>query len=94
MAKIGFKLTDIKEQEYTRGSCKVGIASDGDLLRFAGIDPRKLTVLDTPCSYRVLTLQDYLSVYQASSRDGYRKDVREKDDKRKLLLIKKELRIT
>lgn len=94
MAEIEFKPTDLAEQEYIRKSSKVGIASDGDLLKFAGIDPKKLTVLDTPCSYRVLSLQDYLSVYEASSVDGYRKDVRAKDDTRKLALIHKELRKT
>ena len=94
MARIGFRLADSAEQEYVRGSFRIGIASDADLVEFAGIDPQQLIVESTStCSYRVLTLKDYLLAYEASSRDGYRKDVREKDDRRKLELIRTVLQL-
>ena len=37
--------------------------------------------------FRHLTLQQYLKVYTASSKDGYRKDVRNKKDTEKIALI-------
>ena len=92
MASIGFRLVNIREQDYVRSSLRVGIASDGDLFDFAGIDPQILAVESVlSCQYRVLSLNDYLRAYEASSLDGYRKDAREKNDRRKLELIREEL---
>ena len=39
--------------------------------------------------YKLLNLKQYLTVYEASSKDGYRQNKKEKDDLNKIKLIKK-----
>ena len=39
----------------------------------------------------MLELEDYLKVYTASSKDGYRRDIKNKNDVRKIELINKAL---
>ena len=41
--------------------------------------------------YYLLDLQDYLKVYTASSKDGYRRDTKNKNDNQKIELIKQAL---
>ena len=41
--------------------------------------------------YYLLDLQDYLKVYSASSKDGYRKNIKDKKDEEKIKLINKAL---
>ena len=38
-----------------------------------------------------MTLPDYLRVYEVSSKDGYRKNVKHKQDDRKIALIRNAL---
>ena len=40
----GFALFDEKENTFRRGDMEVGIAADGDMLDFSGVDPASLTV--------------------------------------------------
>ena len=88
MLRIGFEAVDLLEGEYVRDGHVVGLASDGDLLSFAGIDPGKLRVVQADACYRVLSAGDFVSVYGASSRDGYRLGTRGKKDAEKIALIR------
>jgi len=90
MEELGFVLTNAAESEFTRGSAKVGIASDGDMLSFSGVDSKSLAVESGSGSaeFRVLSAEQYLSTYQASSLDGYRKNTKNKDDQSKIALIR------
>jgi hypothetical protein len=93
MRELDLELVDAHEQEYSRGGMRVGIASDGDMVRFAGIDPSTLATKGAPCRHRLLTLEQYLHVYTASQHDGYRQGARAKGDERKLALIRRSLGI-
>ncbi|WP_428242724.1 hypothetical protein [Gynuella sp.] len=73
MEELGFTLTDPEENEFRRGTTKVGIASDGDMLSFSGVDPLSLAVESSAAKFRVLSPEQYLATYKASSLDGYRK---------------------
>ena len=42
--------------------------------------------------YLLLELEDYLEVYEASSMDGYRRNVKHKQDGQKIDLIRKALK--
>lgn len=84
---LGFTLTNAKENEFERDSIKVGIASDVDLRPFSGINPASLAVEECSAKFRVLSSEQYLATYKASSLDGYRKDTKLKDDQSKINLI-------
>lgn len=87
MYSLGFTLIVPDEHEFQRDSLKIGIASDGDLLSYSGIDPRSLEIVSARATYRILSPIQYLATYKASSLDGYRKDIRQKDDDAKIRLI-------
>ena len=91
MNYLGYDLIDSEENEFINNQFKVGIATDGDLFTFSGIDPKTLQIKNDGCQYRVLNLEQYLAVYEASSLDGYRKQSRNKDDASKIQLIKSRL---
>jgi hypothetical protein len=91
MNSLGYVLIDPDENEFTNGHFKVGIATDGDMDEFSGIDPKALQIKHDVCQYRVLNLDQYLAVYEASSLDGYRKQSHKKDDASKIELIKSQL---
>ncbi len=97
MMSMGYKCTDVEENAFSNGTFKIGIAHDGDLMAFCGVNPGKLETIKSTTvirnvtqtvTYRALGLEDYLRVYQASSRDGYRKEKRMKNDSAKIALIK------
>ena len=87
MAQQGFVLADPDENEFHRGDFKVGISHDGDMIEFSGINPAELKVEERPAKYRVLTPEQYLATYRASSKDGYRIEERQKDDASKIELL-------
>ena len=63
-----------------------------DLEPFAGVDIQRIPLIrENGTSYYLLELPDYLKVYEASSRDGYRKNVKNKQDQQKINLIRKAL---
>jgi hypothetical protein len=87
MRELGFILTDLEENEFRRGPIKVGIASDGDMLSFSGVNPSSLAVEGLEAKFRVLSPEQYLATYKASSLDGYRKNTHQKDDGSKIRLL-------
>lgn len=58
---------------------------------FAKIDPSRLKIIYKPVQFRTLNLEQYLACYEASGKDGYRKEVRKKKDDAKIELIRREL---
>ncbi len=87
MAELGFELTDPEENCFQRDDIKVGIATDGDMITFSGINPQTLCIKKEKATYRVLNAEQYLATYKASSLDGYRKNKHQKDDQAKIELI-------
>ena len=88
----GYALTDEHEHTFQKDGVSYSYASIEELESFAGI---KLSDLNKKsyngASFKLLTLEQYLSVYTASSKDGYRINVRQKKDQEKLDLIYKYL---
>jgi hypothetical protein len=87
MMELGFKLIERRENIFIRNDLKIGMASDGDLMSFSNVDPSSLARVNASATYRVLSALDYLSTYKASSKDGYRKNTRLKNDEGKIKLI-------
>lgn len=82
----------IDEHEHT--FCKDGVdysyASIDGLKDFADIDICDIEIRNVSVTkFMLLSLEQYLKVYQKSSQDGYRMNVKEKQDNQKIEFIKK-----
>lgn len=90
----GYVLLDEHEHTFQKNNTSYSYASIEELQSFAGIE---LPDIEWRCSneiqFRVLSLEQYLKVYRASAKDGYRITVREKKDNDKIALIEKRLEI-
>ena len=92
MNNDGYRLVDEHEHEFYNGSVTVAYASLESLKLFADIEISDIPLVeDKGAKYLLVELPDYLKVYEASSKDGYRKNVKNKQDNIKIALIKKAL---
>ncbi len=92
MAKNGYLLYDVDEHAFEKNGLSIAFASIESLASFAGVDVENIPVIkENGINYKLLDLHDYLKVYTASLKDGYRKNVKNKDDKEKIDLINKAL---
>lgn len=92
LTKHGYRLVDEGEHTFEKEGIAYSYASMEELESFAGIPLREIG--QCACdgvSFRLLTLEQYRRVYSASSKDGYRMEVRQKKDGQKLALIQKHL---
>ena len=88
MERNGYNLYDLHEHAFVKDSISTAFAFLESLEDFAGIEIAKITEIryNNIC-YLLLDLEDYKKVYTASSRDGYRKDKKHKNDAQKIELI-------
>ena len=88
-----YVLIDEHEHTFQKDGVCYSYAELEDLEAFA-----QIRLSDVECKseygvqFRVLSLEQYLKVYTASSKDGYRINVRQKKDADKILLIKNYLK--
>lgn len=93
MDELGFILQDLHEHEFLRNNVKAAFAALESLTPFAGIKLDEIPIIeDKDCKYKLLSLEDYLKVYQASSKDSYRVNQKNKKDYQKIAIIKEKLR--
>lgn len=86
----GYTLTDEAEHAFEKGGVCFAYAAIEELEPFAGIAPAEVATLNAGnVPFRLLSLEQYLKVYTASSKDGYRADVRGKKDGEKIAFIKR-----
>ena len=92
MKNNGYVLYDLHEHAFEKSGLSFAFASIESLTPFAGINLTKIPVIEEAgIRYYLLSLQDYLKVYMASSKDGYRKNTKNKKDEQKIELINKAL---
>ena len=92
MTEEGYVLVDLREHEFQKADFKIAFAVLEGLTPFAGIDLREIPVVtDNGVRFLLLGLPDYLKVYEASLKDGYRIHVKNKQDQRKTDLIREAL---
>lgn len=92
MVKKGYMLYDADEHAFVKNGISIAFASIESLAPFAGIDLKKIPVIkENGIKYKLLDLHDYLKIFTASSKDGYRKNKKNKNDKEKIDLINKAL---
>ncbi len=79
----GYVLTDLYEHTFVKDNMEYSYACIEELNDFAGINS-----FAEQDYYLLLTLQDYLKVYEASLKDSYRQKKKNKSDMEKINLIK------
>lgn len=94
MSENGWRLYDIHEHAFEKNGISIAFAAIESLAPFAGVDLEKIPVIDEGgVRYKLLDLGDYLKVYMASLKDGYRKNVKNKNDQLKIDLINQALNL-
>ena len=95
LTESGYALIDEKEHTFQKNEICYSFASFEELESFAKINPSHVECKsDFGARFKVLSLEQYLKVYTASSRDGYRINVRKKKDEDKIAFILKHLKHT
>ena len=93
LEKEGYVLADEHEHTFCKDGVCYSYASIEELFSFAGIPLTKIGVkTEEDVKFRLLTLEQYQTVYRASSKDGYRVKVRNKKDEEKIKFIKEKLK--
>lgn len=88
----GYLLIDEHEHTFQKHCLFYSYASIEELEAFANIKLRDIKEYTDYCvKFKALSLEQYLKVYTASSKDGYRINVRKKKDNDKIALIIKHL---
>ena len=84
----GYVLADEHEHTFVRDGVAYSYADIEDLESFAGIRMKDIEMHEADgVRFLLLSLEQYLAVYQKSSMDGYRVNVRQKKDADKIRLI-------
>ena len=88
----GYVLVDEHEHTFARDGVAYSYADIVDLESFAGINTEDIELHETDgVRFLLLSLEQYLAVYQKSSKDGYRVNVRQKKDADKIRFIESKL---
>ncbi len=88
----GYVLVDEHEHTFVRDGVAYSYADIEDLESFAGILMKDIEMREADgVSFLMLSLEQYLAVYQKSSKDGYRVNVRQKKDADKIRFIESKL---
>ena len=88
LERNGYRLIDEHEHTFENSSIHFSYARLDELDSFSGIGISDIPALEAnSIQFRLLTLNQYLNLYTASSKDGYRRDVKEKNDQEKIDLI-------
>lgn len=88
----GYLLVDEHEHTFARDGVAYSYADIEDLDSFAGIRKKDIEVREADgVRFLILSLEQYLAVYQKSSKDGYRVNVRQKKDADKIRFIESKL---
>ena len=88
----GYILIDEHEHTFRKNDIDYSYASIEGLKEFADIDICDIEIRNiSGAKFILLSLEQYLKVYQKSSQDGYRMNVKEKQDNQKIEFIKRML---
>ena len=88
----GYVLADEHEHTFVRDGVAYSYADIEDLDPFAGINTEDIEMHEADgVRFLLLSLEQYLVVYQKSSKDGYRVNVRQKKDADKIRFIESKL---
>ena len=81
-------LIDAHEHTFEKRGVHCSFAALEELETFAGVPiPEIETHAESGAKYRLLSIKQYLAVYKASAKDGYRVNIRGKKDAEKITLL-------
>ncbi len=93
LTETGYVLIDEHEHTFQKNEICYSYAAYEELESFAKINLSDIEYkIDCDVQFKMLSLEQYLKVYTASSKDGYRMNVRQKKDADKILFIHKHLK--
>lgn len=89
MNSLGYSLIDLHEHEFSKDGLSVEFGIIDTLPSFAGVALEDLKLHETAgVKYYLLNPKQYLSVYEASSKDSYRADQNNNKDLMKIEFLK------
>ena len=92
LKNCGYILVDEHEHTFDKDGIHYSYAQIEELESFAGISLSEIEIVENEnIRFQLLTLLQYLKVYTASAKDGYRINTRNKKDFEKINLIQKQL---
>ncbi|MGQ7395412.1 phosphoribosylanthranilate isomerase [Streptococcus suis] len=95
MEKLGFHLVDRHEHEFQKDDLSVEFGGLNSLPDFAGVALEDLEeMVDQGVHFYLPTLEQYLHIYQASSKDSYRAENNNRKDLVKIEYLQEVLGIT
>ena len=95
LESYGYDLIDEHEHTFQQDGVDYSYASVEGLKEFADIDIGDVEIHNASgIKFMLLSLEQYLKVYQKSSQDGYRMNVKEKQDNQKIEFIKNHIKAT
>ena len=88
LENFGYVLFDEKEHTFEKNGVYYSYAKIDDLCDFAGIEISDIETREkNGVCFKILSLEQYLKVYLASAKDGYRINTRKKKDFQKIEFI-------
>ena len=88
-----WRLIDAHEHTFEKRGVHCSFAALEELETFAGVPISEIeTRAESGAKYRLLSVKQYLAVYKASAKDGYRVNTRGKKDAEKIALLEKLVR--
>lgn len=92
MGKLDYELIDLHEHEFKKDGISVEFGTIDSLYDFAGILESDIEIIEKDgIKFRVPSLEQYLSIYESSSKDSYRNDNNNSKDFLKIDWIKKNI---
>lgn len=92
MEKLDYELIDLHEHEFKKDGISVEFGTIDSLYDFAGILEFDIEIIEKDgIKFRVPSLEQYLSIYESSSKDSYRNDNNNSKDFLKIDWIKKNI---
>ncbi|MDO4666919.1 MAG: phosphoribosylanthranilate isomerase [Streptococcus sp.] len=92
MEELGYDLVDIHEHEFQKNDVSIEYGTIDFLSDFAGISESNIELIQLDeIKFRVPNLEQFLSIYEASSKDSYRNDNNNSKDFKKIDWLKNHL---
>ncbi len=92
MNELGYDLVDIHEHEFRKNGISVEYGSIDSLYDFAGVSELDIELIQlNEIKFRVPSLKQFLSIYEASSKDSYRNDNNNNKDFKKIEYLNRQV---
>ncbi len=92
MKELGYNLIDVHEHEFKKNGVSVEYGTIDSLYDFAGIPESDIELIQlNGIKFRVPSLKQFLSIYEASSKDSYRNNNNNNKDFKKIAWLNSHL---